>query len=270
MWLLQLPPHLPVVVALQKQEVGEVKWRVDGVLGGVVIAALRLLLLRAKLQRLFVGLGFRVLPQGALLGPSGLLRHVGQVHVAQTPPEAQRLHVLAAAIHKERGHPGAALLQLSCLRVDAWTEQRTGRLFIFPATSRLLEPEQRALSSLLIGPNSPKEVAKDLEERFNIFVQLHLKTVFMLFNFNVLICGLKTGFKSPKSPRPQEWTSSEVPMVSLAAQQANRDRRKGRKPVWKVGCERELGWSDTTQTVVGSSGAIKRSGMSAGRRCSQR
>lgn len=229
MWPLPRPPHLSVVVALQKQEVGEVKWRVDGVLGGVVIAALRLLLLRAELQRLFVGLGFGVLPPGALLGPSGLLRHAGQVHLAQTPPEAQRLPVIAAAIHKQRGHPGAALLQLSGLRVDAWTDRRTGRSFIRPPTSRLLEPERSALS-----PNSPKEVVRDPEELFDIFVQLHVKTLFTLFNVNIVICGLRR-FKSPKSPLPQEWTDSDVPRVGLAARQANRDRRKGRKPAWKVG-----------------------------------
>lgn len=152
MWPLPLPAHLPVVVALQKQEVGEVKGRVDGVLGGVVVAALRLLLLRAQLQRLFVGLGFGTLPQGALLGPTGLLPHAHQIHLAQTPPDAQSLHLVAAAIHKQRGHPGAALLQLSGLSVDAWTDRRTPRSLARPHVSR---PVRSQLSA--DHPNTPTE-----------------------------------------------------------------------------------------------------------------
>jgi len=127
-WCISPASHLSVAVALQQQEVREVERRVDGVLGGVVVAALRLLLLHAEPQHLLVGLGLRILPElgGALPGPAGLLPRGGQVHLAETPPDAEAVGVLAAAVHQQRGHPGAALLQLTGLSVDAWTDPEDG------------------------------------------------------------------------------------------------------------------------------------------------
>lgn len=114
-----------MAVALQQEEVREVEGRVDGVLGGVVVAALRLLLLHAEAQHLLVGLGLRVLSERALRRPAGLLPHRRQVHLAQAPPDPESVRILAAAVHEQRGHPGAALLQLTGLSVDAWMDKRT-------------------------------------------------------------------------------------------------------------------------------------------------
>lgn len=121
--------YLSVAVSLQQQEVGEVKGRVDGVLGGVVVTALCLLLLHAQTQGLLVGLGLRVLPDelGLLLGPHGLLLHCRQVHLTETPPHPQALHILTTAVHEQRGDPRTALLELTSLGVDTWGREEHGR-----------------------------------------------------------------------------------------------------------------------------------------------
>lgn len=120
-----LVTHLSVVVALQQEEVREVEGRVNGVLRGVVVTTFCLLLLHAEPQDLLVCLGLGILPERALLGPAGLLPHGRQIHLAQAPPDSEPVHVFPAAVHEQRGHSGAALLQLSSLSVDAWIEKTT-------------------------------------------------------------------------------------------------------------------------------------------------
>ena len=93
-----------MTVALQQEEVREVEGWVDGVLRGVVIAALRLLLLHTETQHLLVGFGLGILSERALLGPAGLLPHRRQIHLTQAPPEPESIHVLAAAVHEQGGH----------------------------------------------------------------------------------------------------------------------------------------------------------------------
>ena len=114
-----------MAVALQQEEVREVKWRVNGVLGGVVVAALRLLLLHAEPQDLLVSLGLGILSQRTLSGPVGLLPHRREIHLTQTSPEPESVHILPAAVHKQRGHSGATLLQLTSLSVDTWMGKTT-------------------------------------------------------------------------------------------------------------------------------------------------
>ncbi len=90
-----------MAVTLQQEEVWEVKGWMNGVLGGVVVAALRLLLLHAEPQDLLVGLGLGVLSKRTLPNTAGLLPHRRQIHVTQTSPDPESIHVLPAAIHKQ-------------------------------------------------------------------------------------------------------------------------------------------------------------------------
>lgn len=113
-----------MAVALQQEEIREVKGWVDGVLGCVIIAALRLFLFHAKTQHFLVGFSLGILSERTLLGLASLLAHRGQIHLAEAPPDAESICVFPTAVHKQGGHSGAGLLQLTSLGIDPWVDKK--------------------------------------------------------------------------------------------------------------------------------------------------
>lgn len=94
--------YLSVAVTLKEKKVGKIEGRVDGILCGVVITALRLFLLSDEAASLQVSFGLWVLLQSAsFISPAGLLTHGREVHLTQAPPDTNAVHIPTAFIHKE-------------------------------------------------------------------------------------------------------------------------------------------------------------------------
>lgn len=94
--------YLFMAVTLKEKKVGKIEGRVDGVLCGVVITALRLFLLCDEAASLQVSFGLWILLQCAsCISPAGLLTHGREVHVTQAPPDTDAVHIPTASIHKE-------------------------------------------------------------------------------------------------------------------------------------------------------------------------
>ncbi len=113
--------YLSVTEALQKQEVWEVQRRVNGILCGAVIAALRLLPFISRTLCCFVALGLWILLLRSLR--TGALSFSCQIRVTETLKQiVSAVHgIITHAYVQRHGFPsGARLLQLTCLCVYTW------------------------------------------------------------------------------------------------------------------------------------------------------